>query len=197
MPDARAHGSSGGAVATYGLLERDDIQQWISWVNEHQHPRCVYGFGESMGAGQILQALVSKRGFCAVAVESPFANFREVSYDRVGEFFHSHFFFGRIIMRPAVAVAFRYVKWKYGFDLDQVSPEDAVAASTAPVFLIHGLIDQTIPVWHSKRIQARNPRVVLWEVPNANHCGAVGADPEQFSRRLLAWFKPPSANPAN
>jgi pimeloyl-ACP methyl ester carboxylesterase len=197
MPDSRAHGQSSGAVATYGLLERDDIQQWIGWVNEHQHPRCVYGFGESMGAAQILQALASKPGFCAVAVESPFANFREVSYDRVGQFFHSHFVFGRIIMRPAVAVAFLYVKWKYGFDLDKVSPQDTVAASTVPVLLIHGLVDQTIPVWHSRRIQAGNPRVVLWEVPNAEHCGAVGADPEQFSRRLVAWFRPPSANLAN
>lgn len=25
MPDSRAHGQSGGALATYGLLEKDDI----------------------------------------------------------------------------------------------------------------------------------------------------------------------------
>jgi fermentation-respiration switch protein FrsA (DUF1100 family) len=197
MPDSRAHGQSGGAIATYGLIERDDIQQWIGWLKDHQRPRCVYGFGESMGAAQILQALASQPGFCAVAVESPFANFREVSYDRVGQFFHSHLLFGRIIMRPVVAIALLYVEWKYGFNLDRVSPEDAVAKSTTPVLLIHGELDRTIPVWHSRRIQTRSPRVVLWEVPNADHCGAVGADPEQFSRRLLAWFQPPSLNPAN
>jgi fermentation-respiration switch protein FrsA (DUF1100 family) len=82
MPDSRAHGQSGGALATYGLLEKDDIQRWIRWVQEHQHPGCVFGFGESMGAALVLQAIVSKPGFCAVAAESPFASFREISYDR-------------------------------------------------------------------------------------------------------------------
>jgi pimeloyl-ACP methyl ester carboxylesterase len=135
--------------------------------------------------------------FCAIAVEFPFANFREVSYDRAGEFFHSHFLFGRIIMRPAVAIAFRYVRWKYGYDLGMVSPEEAVAASTVPVFLIHGIVDRKIPLWHSRRIQARRLRVILWEVPNADHCGAFAADPDQFSSRLLAWFQPPSPDAAN
>jgi alpha-beta hydrolase superfamily lysophospholipase len=191
MPDSRAHGASGGALATYGLLERNDIQQWIGWVSANHHPRCVYGFGESMGAAQTLQALPSRPEFCAVAVESPFANFREVSYDRVGEFFHSHFWFGRIIMRPAVAIALRYVKRRYGFDLDRVSPENDVAESTIPVLLVHGALDRTVPVWHSRRIQSRNSRVVLWEVPHADHCGAFGTDPAQFAARILAWFHSP------
>src|SRR5206468_134282 len=29
LPDARAHGESGGDLATYGLLERNDIHQWF------------------------------------------------------------------------------------------------------------------------------------------------------------------------
>lgn len=33
MPDARAHGVSGGDVATYGLLERDDIRMWSNGCN--------------------------------------------------------------------------------------------------------------------------------------------------------------------
>lgn len=41
MPDARGHGASGGQVVTYGLLERNDIRQWVEFVNERVHPRCV------------------------------------------------------------------------------------------------------------------------------------------------------------
>jgi pimeloyl-ACP methyl ester carboxylesterase len=73
-------------------------------------------------------------------------------------------------------------------NFDQASPEDAVAATNVPVLLIHGQIDHNIPVQHARRIAARNPAVVLWEVPGADHGGAVGAMPETFEARVLGWF---------
>ena len=41
-----------------------------------------------MGAAQLLQSLDTHPHFCAVAAESPFANFREIAYDRMGQPFH-------------------------------------------------------------------------------------------------------------
>lgn len=72
LPDARAHGASGGTIATYGLLESDDIRRWYGWLASHQHPACIFGFGESMGAAQ-LAGLPPKRtellrGGCGVTV---------------------------------------------------------------------------------------------------------------------------------
>lgn len=189
MPDSRAHGQSGGRFATYGLLERDDIQQWIVWVYAGQHPSCVYGFGESMGAAQLLQTLELQPGLCAVAAESPFSNFREIAYDRVGQFFHGGTWIGRFLFRPTVEVALVYASRKYGFDFQKISPEDSVGKSQIPVFLIHGAVDHNIPVRHSERIRDRNPRVTLWEAPNADHCGAISTDPDQFVVKLLAWFR--------
>jgi uncharacterized protein len=191
MPDSRAHGQSGGALATYGLIEKDDIHRWMEWISTQQHPGCIYGFGESMGAAQLLQALAPKPTFCAVAAESPFSSFREIAYDRVGQFFHTGPWAGRIPLRPTVEIALAYINWKYGFAFQDISPEDSVAGSHLSVFLIHGKIDRNIPLRHSKRIQAHNPQVVLWEVANADHCGAINADPGQFAARLLAWFRPP------
>jgi pimeloyl-ACP methyl ester carboxylesterase len=189
LPDARAHGASGGQLATYGLLERDDIDRWSNWLIRNDHPRCVFGLGESMGAAQLLQALRPDSHFCAVVAESPFASLREITYDRFGQFFHTGPWLGRTLFRPAVEVAFIYAHAKYGFDLTTVSPEDSVAATTIPVLLIHGQIDHNIPVRHSRLIWRRNPRVVLWEVPNADHCGAVGAAPSEFENRLIEWFQ--------
>lgn len=188
MPDARAHGASGGALATYGLLEADDIHKWFDWLEQNEHPDCVFGFAESMGAAQLLQSLRSEPRFCAVAVESPFSSLREIAYDRLGQFFRTGPWLGRTVLRPVVEVAFAYGKWKYKLDLRQVSPEDVVAATTVPVLLIHGRNDSNIPVRHSRRIAARNPGVVLWEVPNADHCGAVTAAPQEFDHKLLGWF---------
>jgi len=67
LPDARAHGESGGELATYGLLERHDIHQWVTWIEDHLHPACVFGFGESMGAAELLQSLAVEDRFCSVA----------------------------------------------------------------------------------------------------------------------------------
>ncbi len=189
LPDARAHGVSGGELATYGLLERSDIHQWVDFLLKAAQPRCVYGMGESMGAAELLQSLQEDTRFCAVVAESPFSTFREIAYDRMGQPFRLGPWVGRTVLRPLVEIAFLRARWKYGLDLGQVSPEDAVARSHTPVLLIHGQIDGNIPVRHSRAIHARAPQSVVWEVPGADHCGALAAAPQEFERRVMGWFE--------
>jgi pimeloyl-ACP methyl ester carboxylesterase len=188
LPDARAHSSSDGQLATYGLLERHDIHQWFDFITAQDHPHCIFGFAESMGAAELLQSLTAEPRFCAVAAESSFSNFHEIAYDRMGQPFHLGPWFGRTLFRPIVEFAFLRARWKYHLDMQQVSPEGSVATTTVPVLLIHGQIDSNIPLRHARRIQARNPKAILWEVPNTDHCGAISAAPQEFNRRLLAWF---------
>ena len=188
LPDARAHGTSGGPLATYGLLERNDIHQWLDFLQAEDHPRCIFGFAESMGAAQLLQSLDTHPHFCAVAAESPFSTFREIAYDRMGQPFHLGPWVGRTILRPLVEIAFLRARLKYGLDMQQISPEDSVAATSIPVLLIHGELDSNIPVRHSRAIHTRAPKAELWEVPNAGHCGAISTAPEEFEKRLLIFF---------
>lgn len=193
LPDARAHGTSGGELATYGLFERNDIRQWVDFLDNefepHLHPHCIYGFGESMGAAQLLQSLDTHPHFCAVVAESPFASFREIAYDRMGQPFHLGPWVGRTVLRPLVEVAFLRARLKYHLRMDEISPENSSAATTIPVFLIHGQIDSNIPVRHSQLIHARAPNTQLWEVPAADHCGAISTAPQEFEQRVLAWFQ--------
>ena len=190
LPDARAHGISEGPLATYGLLEKNDIHQWFDFLQAQFHPRCIFALGESMGASQLLQSLDTHPSFCAIAAESPFANFREIAYDRMGQPFHLGPWVGRTILRPLVEVAFLRARLKYHLNMENISPEDSVAATNIPILLIHGQIDSNIPVRHSRRIHDRNPNTELWEVPSANHCGAISTGPQEFEHRLLAWFSP-------
>src|SRR5580658_5035919 len=190
LPDARAHGASGGQLATYGLLERNYIHQWFDFLAAQDHPRCIFGLGESMGAAQLLQSLAVEPRFCAVAAESSFASFREIAYDRMGQPFHLGPWFGRTIFRPVVEFAFLYARVKYGLNMQQVSPEDSVATTQVPVLLIHGQIDGNIPPRHSRQIKSRNPNAVLWQVPNADHCEALTVSPQEFNQRLQSWFTP-------
>ena len=189
LPDARAHGASGGQLATYGVTEAGDLRRWFDWTRNSEAPHCIDGLGDSMGAAQLLQSLVAIPGFCAVVAESSFSSFREAAYDRLGQEFNTGPWLGRTLLLPAFEVGLLYARWKYGVDLDQASPENSVAVSRVSVFLIHGLSDTNLPRRHSERIKAANPSVVLWEPPGAGHCGAAGAAPEEYEHRVVGWFK--------
>jgi fermentation-respiration switch protein FrsA (DUF1100 family) len=189
IPDARAHGESRGTVVSYGFLETDDIRRWLDWMAANEHPGCMYGFGESMGAAQLLQTLPVAPQFCAVAVECPFSTYRETAYDRMGQPFHLGPWVGRTILWPAVESAFLYARVRYGLDMEKVSPEDAVAASKVPVLLIHGTTDTNIPLRHSIRIVERRKDVVLWQVPNTGHSNAIDTSPEELQSRMISWFE--------
>jgi pimeloyl-ACP methyl ester carboxylesterase len=188
MPDARAHGLSGGDLATFGLLETDDIRRWLDWLQPSDDRACIFGLGESMGAAQLLQSLRTETRFCAVVAESPFASFREIGYDRVGQRFHTGPWLGRTLLRPIVEFAFLYARLKYKLDFEQVSPEDAIVRTKAPILLIHGIIDSNIPVRHTDLIVARHPGISLWKVPGADHCGAMSTAPNEFRDKVLSWF---------
>jgi len=107
----------------------------------------------------------------------------------MGQPFHLGPWVGRVPLRPLVEIAFLRARWKYGLDMRRVSPEDTVARSHIPVLLIHGQIDGNIPVRHSRAIHGAAPQTVLWDVPGADHCGAIAAAPREFESRVLGWFE--------
>src|ERR1700739_858029 len=126
LPDARAHGLSGGIIATYGLIERRDIRQWADLLRTEVRGPCVYGMGESMGAAQLLQSLQASTSFWALMAESVFAHFREIAYDRMGQPFHLGPWVGRTVLKRLVGISFLRARWKYGLDMEPGSPEAAV-----------------------------------------------------------------------
>ena len=187
--DARAQGDSGGTFPTYGIKEANDVHRWFDFLQVQDDPHCVFGLGESFGAATLLQALKQETRFCAVVAESSFANFRQVSYIRVGQFLHMGMWLGEFVLRPAVEFAFLCGQITRGVNLANASPESAVVGSRVPILLIHGLADANIPPEQSEKIQAHNPsKIILWEVPNAGHCGARGAAGDEFDKRVLDWF---------
>lgn len=189
VPDSRAQGESGGEFPTYGIKESDDVHRWFNWLVLQQRPKCIFGMGESMGAAILLQSVEEENRFCAIIAESSFASFRQVAYLRVGQAFHTGPWMGRLALRPAVEAALLYGRLTRGVNLADASPEKSVVGSRVPIFLIHGLADHNIPSQQSERIRSRNPaEIILWNVPNAGHCGAVNVAGREFSTRVLGWF---------
>jgi pimeloyl-ACP methyl ester carboxylesterase len=64
-----------------------------------------------------------------------------------------------------------------------------VRATSVPVLLIHGAADGNIPIRHSRRLHAANPRTtVLWEVPDGGHVNAIDVARAEYTARVLDWF---------
>jgi fermentation-respiration switch protein FrsA (DUF1100 family) len=189
VPDSRAHGESGGAIATYGLLEADDVRRWVSWLIDDQHPSQVFGMGESLGGAVLIQSLAVEPRFSAIVAESSFSSFERIARDRVAERLPLPSEIGRLLAAPPVWAGFLYARLRYGLDFRAASPEAAIARSITPVLLIHGLNDAQTPPAHSRILASkRSLNTVLWLVPGAGHTGASSAAPREFESRVLSFF---------
>lgn len=189
LPDARAHGDSGGQIATYGIKESDDIHRWIDWL-EQSRPKCVYGFGESMGAALLLQSLKEETRFCAVVAESPFAQFQVVAYERAASYVRMPAWFGRTALRPVVDFALFYTRHKYGIDFRTANPAYAVAKTQTPMLLIGDTNDIDILPHHAEDLAKLNPQnATLWMVEGAHHTGAWSVNHALFEQRVTGFLR--------
>jgi uncharacterized protein len=188
LPDSRAHGASGGREVTFGILERDDVRRWVDWVRQRD-AGCTYLLGESMGAAIGLEATAVTPQLCAVAVESPYARFREISYERLGRGTHLGPVFWSTVGRPILEVAIAYTKIRYGIYLPNAEPLAAVEQSNVPSLLIAGTLDENIPMHHAEELEkVCASHCSLWIVPGADHGGASEVEHDEFDRRVLDWF---------
>lgn len=189
LPDSRAHGSSGGPIATYGVIERDDVRLWVRWLRG-RNPGCDYLFGESMGAAIAIQAGQVTPGVCAIAAEAPFATFREIANDRIAQATRLGLWFPRTLAAPAREFALFYSRARFHVDLAEANPLRAIRESDVPVLLICGTADLNIPMRHSLELYRAAPfHASLWVVQGAQHTGASTQDPARFEQRVTGWFR--------
>jgi uncharacterized protein len=185
-PDSRGHGASGGAIETYGLREVDDVRRWTDLLSHLHTIRRVYGIGESLGASILIQTLPADKRLRAIVADSPFATFEDAAYDRMQLRAH----LPRPIAWTPIQLGLSYGRAVYGIDLRHVSPLAAIHDATTPVLLIHGTADRRTPLYHSQALHNSNKRSTeLWEVPDADHTRALKVQPEEYRRRVRAWFE--------
>jgi len=187
MMDSRAHGASGGEMASYGWLERKDTSAVIDELERAEHPKHLYALGISMGAGIALQAAGNDARIEAVAAEAPFANLQEAAYDYAG--LQRWPLLGKTFFAPGAWVLIYRGEKMAGFPASEVSPEKAVAKRPFPLLLICDGADVVLPCRHAEMIlRAASGPKELWRVPGAMHTGALGTASEEFRRRVIQFF---------
>ena len=187
MMDSRAHGESGGNMATYGWKERHDTVAIVNGLYSSEKVCHLGALGVSMGAAIALQSAAVESRIQGVIAEDPFANLREVSYDYAG--LHLSPLLGETLFLPATIFAMKEMEKTGGFPPDDVSPEHAVASRPFSILLICGTRDHIIPCRHAESIYDRaiGPRE-LWIVQGAEHALALGQAPAEYEYRVARFL---------
>jgi len=184
-PDLRGHGESGG-LATYGVLEGDDIHRWVDWMVKNTGSKEIYGFGASLGASVLLQSLETETRFQAVVAESPYYDFVSIADERIARLLPEG---TKWVAGPFVASGITWARWRRGFDLREASPAEGLRRTHTPVLLIHGAEDNRTSPANSERLaRVGDPNVVLWIVPGSHHADAWATVKKEFERRVLGWY---------
>lgn len=186
--DWRAHGWSGGRMATFGHTEPEDLIAVLDWVVSRPalHGLPLALVGESMGASiALLVAAEETERVQAVVADSAYARFDSAVEGRIRMAFGP-------AMAPVVTPAARRVgEALMGVRADEIAPMEAMRRiCPRPVLLIHGLEDRLIPPENAERLLSAAPcSASLWEVPGAAHVQAVHVAREEYARRVTAFLE--------
>ena len=186
MFDLRAHGTSGGDRASGGFFEQRDVLGALDYLGERGIPPDRVGIlGFSMGAATSVLAAEREPAIQALALDSLYAKV----HDLVANEAALKTPFPRWLI-PAFIPATRVLaKWFYGIDLGQMIPEESVAALDYPILVIHGKNDDRVPVEHGIRVHgAAAAGSELWLVDSPGHADAYLHAPEEYVRRIAAYF---------
>jgi hypothetical protein len=188
-PDSRGHGNSGGKLVSFGIREVQDLRNWVAWLARRTGVEKVFGHGQSMGAGVLLQSLDREASWKAVVAESSFTRFREIAYLRMAGRVRMKPWMARTLLLPVGESGLLYAHLRYGANLRKARPIEQVRKTRTPVMLIHGREDQSVPFQQSGELHRANPEVTeLWIVPGARHTTCLATAPEEYERRVMAFL---------
>ena len=184
--DLRAHGSSDGDKVSAGYFEREDVLGAYDYlVSRGFAPGRIGLHGFSLGAATAIMAAARERGMAAVVADSPFAKATDLIVQETARKTPVPADLVPIFLPGARLLADQL----HGIDLGDLRPERDVTRLAYPVLVIHGDADTRIPIEQGQRVASAAPAgSELWIVPGADHTDAYKVAPDEYVRRVLAYF---------
>jgi dipeptidyl aminopeptidase/acylaminoacyl peptidase len=182
--DFRACGRSGGRFTTIGYKEAWDVEAAVRFVLGRYGRGPLGVLGISMGAAAAIIAAAQTDEIAAVVADSAYAHLEGVMRKKIPELMPVRWAlpFGWLGILIGEAMA--------GGRLRRVRPVDYVARlSRRPLLLIYGEQDSYIPhEQFSQLFAAAGEPKEMWLAPGSDHAVARLDHPEEYRRRLLAFF---------
>jgi fermentation-respiration switch protein FrsA (DUF1100 family) len=183
--DLRNSGSSKGGLTTMGYLEVLDVGGALAFLSAQAEsdPQRVGLLGHSMGGATAILAAARYPEIKAVIAESTFTSVE----DNISDSFQA---LTGLPPFPFAPLVVWFGEREASVDISQVSPLDGIETiSPRAVFIVHGELDELIPVENAHRLYAAagEPKD-LYVIPNAGHGGLLQAQPEEYQKRIVRFF---------
>lgn len=176
--DARGHGNSTNTLHTYGYHEKNDGVAAAKWLMDRTGlaQENIGLAGVSYGASTVLQMIPLLPDVAFVLADSPYQDLETITaYQGASQFGP----WTAMFLPGGYAIA----ELRADFDVDDVSPANAVANADTPLYLIHAKEDSFTPVTHSEAIYANSNQAITqlsvtdWD---ASHAQSIVVDPETY-----------------
>lgn len=153
--DGRGHGYSEPDEFTGAPQFAEDIEAGLDWLEKDPRVTSVALFGHSAGASASIIAASRRPEVAAVISVSGVADPRTVPWGRFPDHLRDLFM--------------RYMRARTGRDLEEILPLARARRIQAPILVLHGDRDATVPVEQAHLLAEAAPRGELFIVPGADH----------------------------
>jgi uncharacterized protein len=180
--DFRAHGRSEGKTITFGYLERQDVLGAVAFLHSRgMHRIGLLGF--SFGGIAAMLAAPICPDVAAVVTDGGPARMRSAMAARGVEWGAPHW-----LTAPLAWLTLAITSLRLRANLFQYEAVRWVGRiSPRPILFVHAGKDQYLPDFDDLYAAARPPKEV-WHVPEAGHTKVSEVLPEEFQRRIIAFF---------
>ena len=186
MRDAGDSDVEDGRVA-WGTEEYLDVLGAWDWLQAEQgvSAQRIGLLGESLGAGTAIFAMAEEPAIAATWADSGIADLNVMVDDNFAKNGLPTWLDGGTMLWARIIS---------GDDLTSRRPLDAVEKIGArPLAIVHGLADDRLDVRYARDLAAMHARFVPgfepWLVPRARHLQAAFAEPAEYERRLVEFFR--------
>ncbi len=183
--DLRNSGESDGQTTTLGLLEVNDVRGAVEFVAMQAGVDAsrIGVLGQSMGGATAIMSAARIPQVRAVVAESAYTSLEDNVTNGVRQV-------AGLPPFPFAPLVIYFGQQAAGLDITAVRPVDDMASiSPRPILIVHGELDETIPVANAHRLyEAAGEPKELYVIPNAGHAGLVQAGAEEYVRRVVGFF---------
>jgi uncharacterized protein len=160
--DARGHGRSDAAEFMSMPRFAEDLHAAVAWVRERPDVDAarIALVGHSVGAGAALLVASRDPRIAAVVSIASMADPREM----IGRSFRRY-----RAPQALVRAVLRTIERTIGYRFDDFAPLHTIARIDAPVLVLHGLDDRTVPIDDAARLAESGSSATLRLVPGADH----------------------------
>ncbi|HEX5217408.1 MAG TPA: alpha/beta hydrolase [Vicinamibacterales bacterium] len=181
----RAHDLSDGNLITFGLQEIHDLEAWHRFAASRDgvDPERIALLGNSMGGSVGITYAAQNPQVKAVVANSAFSSLEDTIETSV------RFFTGLPPFPFAPLIKF-WAEREAGFRAADVDAKRWIGKiSPRPVLLMQGGADVVISLESGRRLfEAAGEPKELWYEPEVGHTGFDRAKPDEYERRVVAFF---------